>query len=48
MPCCSRYRCVQCGKEAPRLSESWSTVSFPDRSHIHRCLECRSQGPVTR
>lgn len=40
--CCRTFRCVGCDKAAAELSTAWSTVSFPDGTHLHRCLECRT------
>jgi len=42
MNCCRSYYCIGCNKVSARLSTSWSTVTFPDGSHLHRCLECRT------
>jgi hypothetical protein len=45
--CCRTYYCIGCQKAAAHLSESWSTVTFPDGSHMHRCLECRTNTKIT-
>ena len=45
--CCRTYYCVACDKAAAELSTSWSTVTFPDRTHLHRCLECRTSSKIT-